>query len=881
MSFQFPWRSTGQITREVDEELAYHLEARVAQLVAAGQAPEAARRQAAEEFGDLDATRRYCRDTDLARERERRRRDHLGDLLLDIRYALRSLRRRPGVTAVVIGSLALGVGANTAIFSVVNAVLLRPLPYPDPGHLIHIVERDARTPRMNLTDPNFRDLEVQSRLVAALGAYRVGQAQVAHAGRGTVVQTGIVSPGFFRAMGVEPMAGRTFSSEETAEGGRPAVVVSHQFWQAVMGGGADAVGTTVMADGRAHTVVGVMPPGFAFPAGAEFWVPDQVYSLRGSSRSSHNLRVVGRLAPGATLAGVAAEFAAIGAGLAAEYPSELDAGFHFVAFPLGEELGRASRDSLVLLLVVVSLVMLIGCANLAFVLLAQATARGRELAIRQAVGGGAARLVRQLLTETTVLGLLGGLGGLVLTVASLRVLNRMVPAGVLHSGPVTLDWRVAGFGLALGILAGFTFGLAPVWRATRLSPLEAMKADGPVLTGGSRQRPFGGGLLVFQYGLSFAALVLAVVMTRSLLRLEATAGGFATEGRVSAQLLIPVREGTRYPDHRSAMDLLDRYGERLRQSPGVVSVAFDRTPPLAGTSFNQRILLEAGNVLGNDWPDIRTVTPGYFGTLGIPLRHGRDFVRGDSAGSEPVAIINQLLAERLWPGQEAVGRRFKRWEDDPWITVIGVVGEVRTRLDHDPPLGIYLPMFQDPFRTTAMSVVVQGQGGIESLARTVREALRAEDRELALRQVRSLEAIRSESIALPRFRTRLVLGFGLVALLLVVLGVYGVQGYAVSLRRQEMAIRSALGAQRRHLTGLFVVQGVRVALIGTILGVLLALGLSRLLATLIVGVQALDPGVMAVVMVVMVGSVLAACLLPARRAADTDPSEAMRGGAFH
>ncbi len=879
MSFQFPWHSARQIAREVDEELTFHLEARVAQLVAGGLSGAEARGQAEREFGDLDTTRRYCSEADLARERGRRRRDYLGDLAQDIHYALRSLRRRPGVTAVVIGSLALAVGMNSAVFSVANAVLFRALPYPRPAELVQVYERNEDSPRMSFAGPNFLDLAARTRTLSAVGAYVSGPQQVAVRGQATVATATFVSPDFLRVLAVPPSLGRGFQPADTEDGAPSVTVVSHGFWLRAMGGDPSQVGQSLTVDGEPMVVIGVMPPGFGFPRTTELWVPRPLSVLNGSSRTSHNYRVVARMAPEATLETVSAELRAVGGAVAIAAPEELTPGFHFVAMPLAGELTRGSRESVVILLVIVSVVLLIGCANLAFVLLAQAAARSREMAIRQAVGGGTGRLARQLLTESATLGLLGGMGGLLLTTASLGLLNRIVPAEVLHSGAITLDLRVAGYALGLGVVAGVAFGLAPVWRAMRLSPGQAMQGDGAGPGAGSRRRPLGGTLLVFQFGLSFAALVIAAIMTRSLIRLQGVEGGFASEGRVAGQLLIPVREGTRYPDYRAAMAFLDRFAERLGQGPGVLAVAFDRTPPLAGTGFNQRIQTEAGFVLGSDWPDARTVSPAYFRTLGVPVLEGREFARGDSVGAPRVAIINRPLAERLWPGESAVGRVFKRWDNDPWITIVGVVGEVRTRLDREPPLAIYLPMYQDPFRTSAMSVIVEGQGDPRGTARQVAEALRAEDPELALRDLRTLDEIRLESIALPRFRTLLVMVFGGLALLLVILGVYGVMAYAASLRKQELAIRAALGAQHRHLTALFLGQGLRVAALGLVLGVVLALGLSRLLRTLVFGVEALDPLVMTAIVPVMVGSVLLACLVPARRAARTDPAGAMRGEA--
>jgi len=879
MSFRFPWRTARLISREVDEELTFHLEARTSQLVAAGHPPKEARRIAAQEFGDFDGTRQYCRDADLARERERRRKDYVGDLLLDVRYALRSLRRRPGVTAVVVGSLALAVGMNTAMFSVANAVLLRPLPYPRPAELVQLFESNEVRAAMNFAGPNFQNLVERSRSLAAAGAYVSGPVQVSTRGTATVANLATISAGFMPALAVPPALGRGFTPADTEEGAPAVALVSHGLWQGFLGGDPDRVGQSVTVNGESIVVIGVMPRGFAYPRTAELWVPRPLSALTGSSRTSHNFQVVARIAPDHTLPEAQAELAALGGAIAQEYAEELTPGFRFVAVPLAEQLARPSRESLVILLVIVSLVLMIGCANLAFVLLAQASAREREMAIRQAVGGGTARLTRQLLTESGTLGLLGGVGGLVLTIASLGLLNRIVPPEVLHSGPVRLDVTMVAYALGLGLLAGLVFGLAPVWRATRIPPSQAMQGDGPLLSSGTRRRPFGGTLLVLQFGLSFAALVIAVVMTRSLIRLQSVDEGFATEGRVAGQLLIPVHEGTRYPDYRSAMGFLDRFGDRLRTTPGVVAVGFDRTPPLAGTGFNQRIQTEAGPVLGDDWPDARTVSPGYFEAIGIPLFQGREFVRGDSIGAERVAIINQSLAERLWPGEPALGRVFKRWDTDPWITVVGVVGEVRTRLDREPSLAIYLPMYQDQFRTSAMSAIVHGQGDAEGIARLVADALRQEDPELALRDLRTLEAIRQESIALPRFRTLVVMVFSGLALLLVVLGVYGVMAYAASLRKQELAIRSALGARRRHLTGLFLGQGARVSLLGTVLGVVLAVVLSRLLSSLVFGVDALDPVVMLGIAPVLVGSVLLACLLPARRAARADPAAAMRGDA--
>lgn len=798
----------------------------------------------------------------------------LRDLVQDLRHALRSLRREPGMSSIILASLVLGIGLNTAMFSVVNTVLLRPLPYPESERLVSVFEFNQSRPRMSVTVPNFSDLLTRTRTLESLGAWRTAPLQVAGAGQSLVATVAIVTSGFFPALQVSPHLGRRPLTEEEEIGGTPVALLGYRLWQRAFGGDSSLVGTTLRIDNQVVTVIGIMPPAFQYPSEAEIWVPEQFSPLIGTSRTSHNLFAIARFRPEVSLDDVRAELRAIGAGLEAEY-DELGNGFRFGAVPLADDLTRTGRASLVLLQIIVTLILIIGCGNLAFVLLARAVARSREMAIRQAIGGATSRLARQVLTESAFLGLAGGLGGAFVAVLALGPLNRLVPAGVLHSGPVTMDWRVMVYGLVVGLGAGAAFGLAPVIRTIGLDLNRLLRGG----SGHGAERPGGlpgGRLLVVQYGLSCATVITAVVMAQSLIRLQDVEEGFRVANRVAAQLLVPVRDGTRYTDSRSALALLDRLEARILEAPGMHSVTFDRTPPLTRLETNQRILPEQGNDLGQSWPENRTVSRGYFAAMGIPMIRGREFTRSDSLGAPPVAIVNARLAREVWGERDPVGQRFRRWPTDPWITVVGVAGDVCTRLDREPNLAIYLPLYQSLFGARAMTVIVEGTGATSRVVASLRDAVHTEDSELALRDVRTLEALRHQALALPRLRSRLIGLLGMLAVLLVVLGTYGVLTHAVGLRRRELAIRAALGARPRGLISLILRQGGWLVIWGSAVGSVSALLLSRLLRALVFEVDVLNPAVVGMTLAGMAGVTLLACLIPARRAARIDPARMLR-----
>ncbi len=806
---------------------------------------------------------------------ERRKTPVLTTVRQDLRYALRSLGRRPGITLVLLLTLGLGIGVNAAMFSLINAVMIRPLPYPEPDRLVAFFEFDRpRQLRIAVADPNFRDVRARVSQFSGLAAYRGGGSQVAGGSAPTLADGYLVSPDFFQVLGATPALGRTFSAREVAAGGSPVAVISHALWVRAYGADPGVLGRRLALSGIETSIVGVMQEGFEFPRGAELWVPDQVRGL-GPSRTAHNLRVVGRLRDGASLTSAQAELTAIAGGIAREHPGELRPDFDLQVLALHEQLIGGTGATLLLLSGVVGLVLLIACTNLALVLLSQAIARRREMAIRRAVGAAPRRLVGQLLTESCLLGLLGALVGLGLCAATLGALNAVVPDGFIHTGRVTLDWRVVAFTLGLGLASGLFFGLAPAWLTAHRTPVDLLKSDTGIVGAGGRRRRLGGLLVVPQYGLSLAALLVAGLMLKSMFRLAEVDPGFDTGHLITAAMDLPLSPPSPYADVAYANRFLTSIVERVQGFAGVRSASLDVAVPFTGPNTNLQIQAEQGNDLADFWPDLRMIGPGYFRTVGIPVQVGREFERGDSAGREPVAIVTRTLATRLWGDADPLNRRVGR--PGQWVRVVGVATDVRTQLDAPPRSALYLPLAQAPWRVSSVTLVADVEGDPARYTKALRDAISQQDPDMALGRTETMNAIRRESLAAPRFRTALLSGLGALALTLALLGMYGVMSFSASQRRHEIAIRFALGAEPKHILGLLTGEGVRIVLLGQLLGMGLALLGGRLARGLLFEVGDRDLGVFLSVSPALAAVVLLTCLVPARRAAQVDPATALRG----
>jgi predicted permease len=599
----------------------------------------------------------------------------------DFRYALRSMARRPGQTVVLLATLAVGIGVNSAIFSIVNAVLLRPLPYPEPDRLLTIEEiTDVGHGRAALTYPNFADVRDQTTTLAAIAAYAGGEEQVAGGIAPVRTDAYWVTEPFFRALGIAPLLGTVRVAD--ADASSIPVVIGYGLWQSSFGGDVNVVGRRVTISGAEATITGVAPPGFSYPRGAEVWSPLDMDDMFGPSRTAHNVRSIARLAPNTALSSLRAELQGLSARLHDAYPDEIGENFTFAATPLHERLTGSSRGTVILLFSVVSVVLIIACVNIASILMSQAVARRKEIAIRRAVGAGTGRVVGQLLTESVTLGVAGAVLGLTMAVLSIRTLNARVPPSFLPSGPIALDWRVVGFTVLLGVGTGICFGLLPAIRAARGDSVEMLRTDGSEIVIGGRRLRLGGVFVVPQYAFSLAALIVAGLIVKSLITLSEVDPGFEASHLVTVGIQLPYASPSPYKDGERVIGFYQNLLERAGAVPGVSSVTLDVAPPLTGNCcLNGGAQIEGAAV--DEWPfypDWRVVGADYFRTMGIPLLRGRDFSARDGHEATPVVILNQRAATEMFGDADPLGRKIRlssldnhEDESDRWLNVIGVV----------------------------------------------------------------------------------------------------------------------------------------------------------------------------------------------------------------
>jgi putative ABC transport system permease protein len=793
----------------------------------------------------------------------------------DLRYALRQLGRAPGFTAVAVLTLALGIGATSAIFSMVNAVLLRPLPYREPAELMMLHEARPDGTRNTVSFPNFADWRAQDSAFRALAIVREQQFVLTGGTSPERVPGALVSADFLRVFGLEPVAGRLFAPGEDRAGRDGVAVISYGLWQGRFGGGGDAIGRTLVVDGRSVTVVGVAPAGFRYPSDADVWIPvsRDIPDLL-SNRGLHAYEVVGRLRSGATAEAARARLAALAEHLAREYPAT-NRGWGVVVEPLHAALVKDVRPTLLVLFGAVAFLLLIASVNVANMMLARATVRRHELSIRTALGASQGRLVRQLLTESLVIALAGGALGLLLATWGLSGLAALGPPQLAaHGAQPTLDGPVVAFTLAVAILTSLVFGLVPAFQAARRDPEPDLRLGRGA--GGTEQRRTRRLLVAAEIALSLLLLVGAGLMGQSFLRLQAVDPGFRSDGVVTARVSAARSDA----DTARVLDFYRNVVRRLAALPGVTNVAAVSYLPLGQEGARYRFLVEGQPPVE---PQLRpgaeffTIMPGYFATLGIPLLQGRDVGPQDRWDGPGAVVINASMARRFWPGQSALGRRITFGEpgDDDWLTVAGVVPDVKQRsLVGDPQPQVYAA--QSQVGLEEMAVVVRSGGDPRTVARNIRQAVGEVDPNVPVSDVRTLEDIRRASISTDRFRTLLIGSFATAALLLAAIGVYGVIAYGVAQRVREIGIRVALGARRPEIVRLVIGEGMRPVAAGVVAGVVLAAGLSRFLGSLLYGVRPLDLSTFAAVALVLSGVALAACALPARRASRVSPMHALR-----
>ncbi len=847
--------------RELDAEVRFHVDMETEKNLRLGMDADEARRRALIAFGGTERMKEEVRAARWTRWIE--------DLLADARYAVRALARRPGFTAAAVTTLALGIGGTTAVFSVVEGVLLRPLPYRDPGRVVRV---DAGMGVMGEV------LALRGRVAAfadveAYGAF--GALSLTGSGEPERLASAAVTPGLFPLLGVEAALGRTFLAKEDEPGSDDVVILSHGLWIRRFGGDRSIVGRRIVLDGVSRAVVGVMPAGFHFPNDAtEAWIPVVTAGLDpGMLWGAGGYRKVARLRPDATPEGAALEVASLESTMRALLPWAMPDDYWKTpsVVPLRDALVGGVRPTLLILLGAVGLLLLVACANVANLLLSRAAARREEIAVRAALGARRARLVRQLLTESLVLGLLGGVSGLALAVGAVASLRRAFPPELPRLGEVAIDGRVLAFALAASLATGLLFGLVPALRASRSGGgtfLEGTRAGG-----GTRERHRLSGVLVAgQIAVSTVLVIAAGLLVRSLGRLLEVDPGFRAGSVVVATVAPPA---FRYPEAPDRVRFYDALLERLASLPGAATVAVGSGVPFGGDAYGSVFLIEGrpDPSATGDWPqaDARlTVSADYFRALGIPVLAGRPFTAADRAEAPGVAVVSAALAHRYWPGQDPIGQRLRLVFDPDWRTVVGVVGDVKWSelSDQDGP-ALYVPLDQGP--TGPMRVVVRAAGAPAAVAGRLRDVVTSVDPDTPVSDVRTGERLLSDALAQPRSATGLLAVFAALALALGAVGTYGVTAYAVSRRMREYGIRLALGAPRKRLLWLVLRRGALLAAVGIGLGLVGALAATRLLSGVLFGVSPLDPLTFAAVPLLLAAAVLAASWLPARQALRADP----------
>ena len=808
-----------------------------------------------------------------------------GAFLHDVRYGVRTLLRAPGYTLVAILTLALGIGANSAIFSFVDGVLLKPLPYPDPERILLVWEKPPGGGINVVSALNYLDWHAQNDVFSQMAATTGGSMTLTGHGDPQQLRVGRVAPAYFGVFGVQAALGRTFAADEDRPGKDHVLVLSHRIWAEEFGGDSSVVGRSITLNNEAYTVIGVMPEGSPFDRTFNrLWRP-LAFSPGEQTRDFHWLQVVARLRPGIPIEQARAKMDAIAARIAADYPDS-NKGWGVSLVPYADAVvGTQLRSSLYILLAAVGLLMLISCANLANLTLARGTSREREIAVRAALGAGRGRIIAQLLTENVVLAACGGVAGVAVGYALMRWLYLMLPPFYLPSvASVTMDVRVLVFALALSILTGIVFGLAPALHASRPDLADAMKEGGRGSAGDGGRRRLRSALVVVEVALAFLLLAGSGLLIRSFFQMMNVPLGFDAANVLT--LGLPIAS-----DRFDASDQLSGYVrtvvDRVKAVPGVRGAAATDALPLQGFSNGMPFLIAgrpAVDRANRQACGFKMVQSDYFRVLGIQMVKGRPLTDRDVKGTTPVAVINQRMERLYFDGQDPIGQRILVQEivpgrpalgpEVPW-EVVGVIADERTGgLEGQTRAGMYVPMEQSP--TTFVNLVVRTAAEPEAMARAIGRAVHDIDKTQAVTDVKTLEQIKTESAASNRLRTTLLAVFAALALALSAVGIYGVISYTVAQRSHEIGVRAALGASGAALLGMVVRDGMTLASAGLAVGVAAALGLTQLMSGLLIGVAPRDPVTLAAAGVTLASVALVACVIPARRAAKLDPLIALR-----
>ncbi|MDQ6885672.1 MAG: ABC transporter permease [Gemmatimonadota bacterium] len=873
------------IAADLDEELAFHLQSRIEESVASGMTAEQARADALRRFGDLEQIRATCHTLGQEREIAMRRQDWWESVQQDVRFSIRQLLRNRGLTTVAVITLALGIGANTAIFSLVNAVLLRPLPYANADRMVQIHERWGEQ-YGEVSIGNFADLRAQSRAFELMSAYQGRSFNLSGAGEPERLSGAKVTASYFRTAYMPPALGRYFLPEEDVPGVAKVAVLSEALWQSHFAADRGVLGRSIELNGERYAIVGVAPAGYTLtPEDDQIWVPAAFTPEQLAQHDEHVLTVIGLLRPGMSIEQAQADLAPLARALGQRYPQTGTTGFVGVV-DFRRELISDYRTQLLVLLGAVVLVLLIACANVANLLLARAAARQKEIAIRTALGAARARIMGQLLTESLVLSLVGGVAGLIVARAGIRFLVTAGPSSVPRLAEAGLDGRVLAFSLAVTVLCGLVFGLAPALRAARAELHSTLKEGGKSSAMGSSRDRLRNALVVSEVAIALVLLVGAGLLIRSAMLLQRVNPGFDPSNVLSARLALP---SVRYGTPGAFESAFQRIADEAGRMAGVQSAAVVSTTPFSqgpqnglvpeGRPFDPKSAIDAA---------FRLASPGYFTTMRIPLKQGRLLDDRDIAAAPRVMVINETLAKEAWPGQSPIGKRIACCEAGPdgkspsWKEVVGVVGDVHARgLGSSVPPEFYLPLHQAPrdawrWLNGVMTIVVRGGSDPALLAGPLRASVRDMDPTIPLYNVRTMSEMMAQSTASTRFNMMLLTLLGATGLVLAAVGIYGVIAYFVTQRTHEIGVRMALGAGPGQVRAMVVRQGAMLALGGVAIGVVGGLATTRILSGMLFGVRATDPVTFAGVGILLAAVAALASYIPARRATRVDPLEALR-----
>ncbi len=875
-------------TREVEivEELSQHLEDRYEQALSRGATEGEAYEAALLELKENGLLGLEIRGVERSVQQDpvpmgiERGANIIGDLAQDLHYGLRMLVKNPSFTIVAVLALALGIGANSAIFSVVNTVLLRPLPYKNPGRLVMLWEEATHLgfPKNTPSPANFIDWRAQNTVFEAMAAMVERSFNLTGVGEPERFDGRRVSANLFDLLGVQPQLGRAFRAEEDKPGSR-VVILSNGLWQHRFGGDPRVIGQAVSLNGESYTVIGVMPGSFQFPTRRDqLWVPLAFDAKEAASRGNHFLEVIARMKPGVTLQQAQAEMSTIAARLAQQYPEEnLRVGS--VVTALQEQVVGDIKPALLVLLGAVGFVLLIACANVANLLLARAAARQKEIALRLALGAGRSRLTRQFLTESVLLAVIGGAVGLLLSIAGLRVLKTFIPDTISQAQAISIDAKVLVFTGLVALVTGIIFGLAPAMQVSHLDINDTLKEGGRDAAGGTRGNRIRALLVIGEIAVSFVLLMGAGLLINSFMHLRNLHPGFRANHLLTMK--IPLSE-VKYPDKERRSPFYAEVLRRVQALPGVQSAAVAGNLPLTYDGDSMPIGIEGRTDPPPDQrPDVilRVVGPGYFSTMGIPLVRGRDFSEQDKADSARVVIVSEKTARHFWPGENPIGKRLKPGSTNrniPWIEIIGVVKDVRQNdFVSEPKMQMYMPYQQlNSFAPNAL--VVRTNVEPLSLAGAVRNAIWAVDKDQPVSNLRSMDEIVSEAVARQRFSMLLLGIFAALAMVLAAVGIYGVMSYSIAQRTREIGLRIALGAQKSDVLKMILRQGLRFVAAGLAIGLAASFVLTRVMASLLFGISATDPATFVSISLMLIAVALLASYIPAVRAMKIDPMLALR-----